>query len=104
MERDSKGKFIGGPGYWRGVKGDPRLTGARHWNYRASNSYSSLHKWARKQFAPLVSCWVCGAQPKRLEVACINRVYTREGATWAVLCVRCHRTLDNHPYMRHSMG
>lgn len=100
IQRDKRGRFIDG-GYWEGKKGDQRLTGERHWNWQGNSAgYSALHKWARKQFGNPGFCWLCERSPKRLEMACINRIYTRSGSAWAALCVRCHRILDGHPYMR----
>jgi DNA-binding transcriptional ArsR family regulator len=100
IERDAKGRFING-GYWEGKKGDPRLSGENHWNWRGDNvTYPQLHKWARKQFGNPRFCWLCERSPDRIEMACINKLYTKSQATWAALCARCHRILDNHPYKR----
>ena len=98
LTRDNKGKFTGGS-YWSGRKGDPRLKGKNHWNWHGDNvGYSTLHKWARKQFDGPDFCWLCGRDNCRIDMACINKVYTKSGATWAKLCVRCHRMLDGHPF------
>lgn len=102
--RDKSGRFVkGSKGYWGGKKGDKRLSDENHWNWKGDNvSYSQLHKWARKQFI-VEYCWLCESTG-RLEMANINGIYTKSGSTWAVLCVRCHRMIDCHPFMtRKSM-
>jgi transposase-like protein len=101
--RDGEGKFTeGGAGYWKGKAGDPRLSGENNHNWKTEVSYSQLHKWARKQFGNPRSCWLCG-RAGRIEMACINGVYTKEGSRWAALCCRCHRRLDGHPFARNDV-
>jgi hypothetical protein len=84
--------------YWLGKKGDPRISGENHNQWKGDNvGYPQLHKWARKQFGNPRECWLCGATG-RIEMANINGVYTKSGGTWAALCVRHHRLLDKHPF------
>jgi len=98
ITRDNLGRFTGGS-YWQEHKGDTRLQGPNHWNWSGDTvGYSALHKWARKQFAGPDYCWLCGKTDCRVEMACINKVYTRSGSTWAKLCVRCHHIIDGHPF------
>ena len=98
MDRNSKGQFTGGRGYWADHRGDPRISGANHPQWKAHVSYSRLHKWARQQFCDPRECWLCGATG-RVEMACINKIYTKAEATWAALCVSCHGMIDNHPFV-----
>ncbi len=104
QKRNQSGQFeSGGSGYWTGRKGDPRLQGENHPQWKPNVvSYGQLHKWARKQFSNLTFCWLC-EQPGRIEMACINGAYTKLEATWAALCVKCHRILDRHPFMRNNV-
>lgn len=106
QNRDKSGKFQkGGKGYWAGKSGDPRLrSGENHPQWKGNIvSYSQLHRWARKQFGNPRFCWLC-EKTGRIEMACINGIYTKLESTWAALCVKCHRMFDQHPFMKNDVA
>ena len=58
-------------------------------------SYDAVHKWVQSRLRDIVSCENCGRNNCRLEMANLSGEYHRDLADYAVLCVWCHRSLDD---------
>jgi hypothetical protein len=77
--------------------------GAAHPQWKGDAvGYSGIHMWAARNFIRPAACEMCGVDRGRFEWANRSGKYTRERSDWMSLCVRCHRTYDQGPFMRNA--
>ena len=59
--------------------------------------YFGLHYYIRKYLPKPDSCQIC-KEKKKLEAACVTKVYNRDFKNWKWLCHKCHVWLDGNVY------
>ena len=55
--------------------------------------YTGLHCWVRRNLPCVFVCEGC-FKDKRLDVACVTGLYSRDLINWKWLCRSCHMKLD----------
>lgn len=72
------------------------VRGESHYKWKGESvGYRQMHSWVRAEMlkkSPAI-CSKCGGT-KRVEIANITGVYTRDLSNYAFLCKKCHNTLD----------
>lgn len=68
--------------------------GSKNPAWKEKPSYKSLHTWIREHLPNGGICQHCGTTEKKLNVASVGHVYTRDFSTWKWLCLSCHRKMD----------
>lgn len=77
-------------------KGDIRLQGENHHNWKGDNaSYYALHLWVSHHKGKAKKCEICGTKvAKKYEWANKSFEYKRNLSDWMSLCNKCHRQYD----------
>lgn len=79
-------------------KGDPRISGENHKDWKGDNvSYGGIHKWIAKKLGKPMMCQLCLTNTKRMyHWANISGEYNRDISDWIRLCVPCHKKYDKN--------
>lgn len=80
-------------------KGMPRqfpiMTNENHPGWKGDDvGYFALHAWMRRHLPKPNLCQNCDKITKRLQVACVTAIYSRDFSNWKYLCYKCHYEVD----------
>ena|SRR3990167_1627761 len=75
-------------------KGDKRITGENHWDWKGDNvAIKPLHNWVKKRLGKAKECIQCKSTIN-VHWANKSQKYKRDLTDWIQLCVKCHRKYD----------
>lgn len=65
--------------------------------------YNAIHIWIKKRKFKLDYCEICGGTEKRIELANISGVYSRNINDYRWVCSKCHRDMDGNTLVFKSL-